>query len=70
MFSQNIQSNCWNSALNIFGVLANLYSTRICCIYMYISLIDKSFSGTCDNVCSPLGSKTFYTQQKQRLKMT
>ena len=64
MFSQNIQSNCWNSTLNIFGVLANLYST------LYTSLIDKSFSGTCDKVCSPLGSKTFYTQQKQRLKMT
>ena len=35
-----------------------------------IALVIKSFSGTCDKVCSPLDSKTFYTQQKQGLKMT
>ena len=40
--SQNIQSSCWNSTVNNYLVFwPNLYSARICCIYMYLSLIDK-----------------------------
>ena len=43
-------------------------TARICCIYVYLSLIVialviKNFSRTCDKVCSPLGSKTFYTKE-------
>ena len=40
--SQNIRtirSNSWNCTVNKFGVLANLYSARLCCIHF--SLIDK-----------------------------
>ena len=40
--SQNIRtirSNSWNCTVNKFGVLGNLYSTRLCCIHF--TLIDK-----------------------------
>ena len=40
--SQNIRtirSNSWNCTVNKFGVLASLYSDRLCCIHF--SLIDK-----------------------------
>ena len=49
--SQNIRtirSNSWNCTVNKFGVLANLYSARLCCIHfslivklLYLNIVDR-----------------------------
>ena len=56
--------------VNKFIVLAKfVFSQALLDLLKLNALVIKSFSGTCDRVCSPLGSKIFDTRQKQRLKM-
>ena len=60
--SQNIRtirSNSWNCKVNKFGVLANLYSARLCCIYF--SLIDKLLLNIVDRFQTTLILTDFYT---------
>ena len=61
--SQNISNHSWNSMVNKVGVLANLYSARLCCICLIDKLLSflviKSFSRKFDKACFPLVVKRF-----------
>ena len=52
--------------VNKFIVLAKfVFSQALLDLFELNALVIKSFSGTCDQACSPLGSKMFDTRQKK-----
>ena len=56
--------------VNKFVVLAKfVFSQALLDLFKLNGVVIKTFSGTCDKVCSPLGSKMFDTRQKKKLKM-